>query len=142
VGGPVVKDRLHFFFAFEGSKEPKTATVKTGQPQFYSAVEGSFPSAYDRTAYFGRGDFQINQRHNVFARYVWDKELTLCENCGGTTGAFSGTDTQSPRDSLLVSHTWVVSPRIPNEVRSQIRPSLGKPGRASRAAHVARERAR
>jgi hypothetical protein len=123
VGGPIIKDRLHFFTAFERSKEPKTVTVTTGQPQFYSAVEGSFPSAYERRAFFGRGDFQINQRQNVFARYVWDKELTLCETCGGTTGGFSGTDTTSPRDSLLVSHTWVVSPRILNEVRSQIPPS-------------------
>ena len=123
VGGPVVKDRLHFFFAFERSKEPKTVTVNSGQPQFYSAIEGSFPSAYERRAFFGRSDFQINQRHNVFARYAWDKELTLCENCGGPTAAFSGTDTQSPRDSLLVTHTWVVTPRILNEVRSQIPPS-------------------
>lgn len=123
VGGPVIKDRLHFFFAHERSNEPKTVTVNTGQPQFYSAVEGSFPAGYKRRSYFGRGDFQINQRQNVFARYVWDKELTLCETCGGNTSGFSGTDTHSPRDSMLLAHTWVVSPRILNEIRSQVPPS-------------------
>ena len=122
-GGPVVKDRLHFFFAFARSTEPKTETVNTGQPQFYSALEGNVPSSYERRAYFARGDFRINVKQNVFARYVWDKELTFCEACGGSTAAFSGTDVHVARDSMLVSHTWVVSPRMLNEIRSQMPPS-------------------
>ncbi len=42
LGGPIIRDRLHFFAAFEKSSEKATATVNTGQPQFYSALEGSF----------------------------------------------------------------------------------------------------
>jgi Carboxypeptidase regulatory-like domain len=131
LGGPIVRDRLHFFFAFSRSLEPNTKQTNTGQPQFYSAVEGSFPSSYERRAYFARGDFQINAQQNVFSRYAYDKEYTLCEDCGGTNGGFFGTDTHSPRDSMLVAHTWVISPRILNEIRSQVPPShlenLGSP---------------
>jgi len=120
LGGPIIKDRLHFFFAFARSTEPKTETVNTGQPQFYSALEGNVPSSYERRSYFARGDFQVNARQNVFARYAWDEELTFCDACGGSTAAFSGTDVHSTRDSWFMSHTWVVSPRILNEIRSQI----------------------
>jgi hypothetical protein len=126
LGGPVIKDRLHFFFAFARSTEPKTETVNTGQPQFYSALEGNVPSSFERRAYFARADFQINARQNVFARYVWDKELTFCETCGGINAAFSGGDVDSLRNSSFVSHTWVVSPRILNEIRADIPPSGAK----------------
>ena len=131
LGGPVVQNRLHFFGAFERTKEPKTITVRTGQPQFYSAVEGSAPAGYQRRQLLLRGDLQISNTHNLFVRYLWDKEYTFCEECGGAMAGNTGTDTDSPRDSLLAAHTWVISPRVLNEVRSQLPPShlenLGSP---------------
>jgi hypothetical protein len=130
-GGPIVRDRFHFFSAFERTKEPKTVTVRTGQPQFYSAVEGNLPAGYERRQLLLRGDFQVNNDQNVFLRYLWDKEYTFCEECGGSLAGNTGTDTDSPRDSLLAAHTWVISPRALNEVRSQLPPShlenLGSP---------------
>ena len=130
-GGPVVQNRLHFFTAFERTKEPKTVTVRTGQPQFYSAVEGAVPAGYERRQLLLRGDLQISNTHNLFVRYLWDKEYTFCEECGGAMAGNTGTDTDSPRDSLLAAHTWVISPRVLNEVRSQLPPShlenLGSP---------------
>ncbi len=122
-GGPIVRDRLHFFAAFERSTEEATATVNTGQPQFYSTLEGSFPREYRRRSWFVRGDLQINPQQNVFVRYVTDMEQILCETCGGFNAAFYGADLRSPRDSNLVGHTWVISSRMLNEVRAQIPPS-------------------
>jgi carboxypeptidase family protein len=131
IGGPIVQNRLHFFTAFERTKEPKTVTVRTGQPQFYSAVEGAVPAGYERRQLLLRGDLQISNTHNLFLRYLWDKEYTFCEECGGAMAGNTGTDTDSPRDSLLAAHTWVISPRVLNEVRSQLPPShlenLGSP---------------
>ena len=131
LGGPIVRNRLHFFTAFERTKEPKTVTVHTGQPQFYSGVEGNAPAGYQRRQLLARGDLQINNAQSVFLRYLWDKEYTFCESCGGTSAGNVGTDTDSPRDSLLAAHTWVISPRVLNEVRSQLPPShlenLGSP---------------
>ncbi|MBI4485182.1 MAG: TonB-dependent receptor [Acidobacteria bacterium] len=145
LGGPIMENRAHFFAAFERTKEPKTITVRTGQSQFYSALEGNFPAGYERRQMLLRGDLQINQSQSVFLRYLWDKEYTFCEECGnvatgaaavaagstGSSAANTGTDTDSPRDSLLAAHTWVISSRILNEVRSQLPPShlenLGSP---------------
>jgi outer membrane receptor protein involved in Fe transport len=130
-GGPIVQDKIHFFAALERTKEPKTVTVRTGQPQFFSAVEGNFPAGYERRQLLLRGDMQVNDGQSVFVRYLWDKEYTFCEECGGSNGGNVGTDTDSPRDSLLAAHTWVISSRVLNEVRSQLPPShlenLGSP---------------
>src|SRR5688572_10866860 len=122
-GGPIVRDRIHFFAALERTKEPKTVTVRTGQPQFYSAVEGNQPAGYERRQLLLRGDFHVNNGHSVFLRYLWDREKTLCEECGGSMAGNTGQDTTSPRDSLLAAHTWVISSRILNEVRAQLPPS-------------------
>ena len=131
LGGPIVQDRLHFFAAFERTKEPKTETVRTGQSQFYAGVEGSYPAGYERRQMLVRGDFQVNNEQSVFVRYLWDKEYTFCEECGGFMAGNTGTDTDSPRNSMLVAHTWVISSRVLNEVRSQVPPSglenLGSP---------------
>jgi hypothetical protein len=123
LGGPIIRDRVHFFAAFERSNEEGTATVNTGQPQFYSALEGSFPRQYNRRSWFLRGDLQINPQQNLFVRYVTDMERILCETCGGQNAAFFGADLRSPRDSNLVGHTWVISSRMLNEIRAQIPPS-------------------
>ncbi len=131
LGGPIMRDRVHFFGAFERTKEPKTVTVRTGQPQFFSGVEGNFPAGYERRQLLMRADMQISNAQSVFLRYLWDKEYTFCEECGGSMAGNTGTDTNSPRDSLLVAHTWVISSRMLNEVRSQTPPSdlenLGSP---------------
>jgi hypothetical protein len=123
IGGPIVQDRVHFFSAYEGTKEPKTVTVRTGQSQFYSALEGNLPAGYERRQLLARADMQVNNSQNVFLRYLWDKEITTCEACGGSNAANVVNDTESPRDSLLASHTWVISSRALNEVRSQLPPS-------------------
>ncbi|OFW02313.1 MAG: hypothetical protein A3J29_22840 [Acidobacteria bacterium RIFCSPLOWO2_12_FULL_67_14b] len=123
LGGPIVQNRAHFFAAAERTKEPKTVTVRTGQSQFYSAVEGNLPAGYERRQLLLRGDLQINDSHSAFVRYLWDKEYTFCEECGGFMAGNTGNDTDSPRDSLLAAHTWVISSRMLNEVRSQLPPS-------------------
>ncbi len=66
---------------------------------------------------------QITNGQSVFLRYLWDKEKTLCEECGGFMAGNTGQDTTSPRDSLLLAHTWVISSRALNEVRAQVPPS-------------------
>ena len=122
-GGPIIRDRLHFFASFERAKEEERAIVETGQPQFYSALEGSFPRTYMRRAWLARVDYQINQQQSLFWRYVTDLEHIVCEDCGGFNAANVGANVWSPRDSNLVAHTWVIGSRILNEVRVQLPPS-------------------
>jgi hypothetical protein len=123
LGGPIVRDRVHFFASFERSKEDERAIVETGQPQFYSALEGGFPRSYMRRAWMARVDYQVSQQQQLFWRYVTDLEHVVCEDCGGSNAANVGANVWSPRDSNLVAHTWVIGSRMLNEVRVQLPPS-------------------
>jgi len=132
-GGPIIRDRLHFFGAVETRTEDKNFTVATGQPQFYGALEGTFPTQYKRRQYLVRADLQLSSQQNLFWRYSYDFERIDCEDCGGTNAAFSDTFVQSPRDQNVVGHTWVIGSRMLNEIRTQLPPShlnhrAGPPG--------------
>ena len=43
LGGPIIRDRLHFFVAAEQTSEDEPYRVQTGRPDFYGKYEGVFP---------------------------------------------------------------------------------------------------
>ena len=119
LGGPIVKDRMHFFGAIEDTKIDEFYTVHTGLPQFYSAVEGTFPQPSHRYLYVARGDWQISNSQNLFGRYAQEDELTTCGGCGGTTATSAGFDQQTPRRSLVIGHTLIQGSSRLNDLRFQ-----------------------
>ena len=131
-GGPIVRDRAHFFGAIEYLTENKSFTVNSGLPQYYGALHGTFPTDYLRRKYFGRVDVQVNQSQSLFFRYGLDWEHIDCESCGGANAAFQGNYVQSPRDTAVTGHNWVISSQALNEVRFQLparlRNQTGPPG--------------
>ena len=116
-GGPIVRNRTHFFVSAERTKTDEFYTVSTGKPQFYSALEGTFLKPFTSNLFVGRLDHQINADQTLFFRYGLEGGKKTCLGCGGT-GA-SGFDFQKPANSSVVGHTWVVSPRVLNELRVQ-----------------------
>ena len=134
LGGPIVQDRAHFYGAIEFLTEERSFTVNSGQPQFYGSMHGSFPTNYLRRKYFVRGDVQLTQQQSLFVRYALDKERIDCEACGGTNAAFSDAFVESPRDTTVTGHTWVLSSRTLNDLRVQwparLRHATGPPGTA------------
>ncbi len=122
LGGPVVQDRVHFFTAAERTKNNLNKTVLVQLPQYYGHFNGTFPSPEYNNMVFTRGDVQINNEQNVFARYAWQDSDFTCEGCSssGPDPFFSGGGgIQQKRYALAGAHTWVMSNRILNEVRGQ-----------------------
>jgi hypothetical protein len=116
-GGPIVRDKLRVFGSFERTDTKEFYTVRTGQSQFYSAVEGTFALPSTRDLYSVRGDWQLNNSQSVFARFLGEDDLKACQGCGGTSA--SGHDEEVPRQSLVVGHTWLRGARQLNDVRFQ-----------------------
>lgn len=119
LGGPIVQNRTHFFVSAEHTTTDQFFTVSTGKPQFYSAFEGTFPAPVTSDMFVGRLDHQINSAQSLFFRYGQEGGKKTCLGCGGTGAANAGFDFQKPAYSAVVGHTWVVSPRVLNEVRVQ-----------------------
>ena len=116
-GGPIVRDRVHFFGAFERTDTDEFYTVNTGQPQFYAALEGTFPLPSFRNLYSLRGDWQMSNAQSVFARYLGENEKKACQGCGGTVA--QGRDEEIPRRSVVAGHTWIRGARQLNDFKFQ-----------------------
>jgi Carboxypeptidase regulatory-like domain len=127
LGGPVVRDRLHFFVAAERTDTTPYATVTTGRSDLYKALEGAFPIPEYSNMVFTRGDLQVTPGNTVFARYAWQDTDYSCDGCGGIAAYFSGlpggvqpgSGVQQKRYALVAGHTWVISSRTLNDLRGQ-----------------------
>jgi hypothetical protein len=117
VGGAIVRDKVHFFGSFERTDTEEFYTVRTGQPQFYSAVEGTFALPSTRNLYSGRVDWQLSPAQSAFARYLGEDDKKTCQGCGGISA--SGRDEEVPRRSVVVGHTWLRGARQLNDFRFQ-----------------------
>jgi hypothetical protein len=116
-GGPIVQNRTHFFGAYEGTKENQFFTVNAGGlwPQY----EGTFKSAQDRWTYNVKVDHQLTASQNVFVRWGAEDEYRPIITTGGRTTPSASFDFGVPRQSLVGSHTWVLSGRTLNDFRVQ-----------------------
>ena len=117
LGGPIVKNRLHYFGTFERTREHDFFTVATGKPEFYKPFEGTFEGGSWNNISFIRGDYQISGKQNLFYRYMNQHTNFFCSGCGnpGINSTFSNNDNLIPRDMHAVGHTWVLANRVLNE---------------------------
>ena len=122
IGGPVVQDKIHFFQAAERLKNNLYDNVVVRLPQFYGSLNGVFPSPEYNNMTFSRGDWQISQKQNLFVRYAWQVSDFTCEGCAASSSNpwFSGGGgIKQHRYAWAGAHTWVLTPKILNEVRGQ-----------------------
>jgi outer membrane receptor protein involved in Fe transport len=122
-GGPIVRDRTHFFVAYEGTNEDQFFTVnaKGLWPQY----EGTFKSAQTRWTYNTKIDHQLAPGQTLFVRYGAESEYRPIITAGTGTGTGRATapsnsfDFAVPRNSAVVGHTWVLNANALNDARFQ-----------------------
>jgi hypothetical protein len=117
VGGPIIRDRMHFFVAAEQTSEDEPYRIQTGRSDFYGKYEGVFPDTRRDRLFFVRGDGQLSGAQNAFVRWAYQGNWNPCEGCGGS--GYGGSDTYIPRSALVAGHTWVLGTKFLNEFRFQ-----------------------
>ncbi len=138
IGGPIVKDRTHYYLAYERTQTTGSFTIFTPVPQYYSAVQGTFSQpSYDQMI-TARVDHQISNNQSVFVRYAQEWNRLTFQGCGGNAEAFCY-DGEIPRHSIVAGYTWTPSATMVNDFRFQNAYSsyqLGPPGTVWRDANT------
>ena len=119
-GGPIVRNKLHFYAAFERTQTSTAYTIYIpgAASQYYSTFQGVHDRPIHDQMFNARVDYQLNNNQHLFARYSQEWNLITWNGCGGT--AMSNCyDGQIPRHSLVAGHTWTPTTNVVNEVRFQ-----------------------
>lgn len=114
VGGPIIKDRAHYFVSFERENEPNT--ILTSPPSL-PGQSFSFDTKLVQNSFLGRGDWQIRGGDHVSVRgsyWDWDNPFTQVSGTEHPSQAAARS-----RKAINVGSTWshVVSDRTLQEVR-------------------------
>jgi outer membrane receptor protein involved in Fe transport len=112
VGGPIIKDKLHFFFAYEGksNRDPRTVIVGASYnpsllPANIQSQLGGVSASFEEDLYFGKLSYVINdeQKLELTAKYRDETELT---GIGDQRTLDYGTDKNNEETRIALSHNW------------------------------------
>ncbi len=118
VGGPIVRNKAHFYFTLERDHEDIA-----GQKLFpaqAAPLARDFVGAFTVRAsnYFGRGDYQINGRNFVNVRWVLETAPTRGEGFNTNNETIDAQGWESDWDHLVSgTYTTVLSDRASNVIR-------------------------
>lgn len=119
IGGPIIRDRAHFYFTVERDNE-KIAGLKRF-PAEAAPLARDFVGEFtvNATNYFGRGDVQLNENNFVSARWVLETAPTRGEGFNTNGETIDAQGWESDWDHLFsMSYTSVISDRATNVLRA------------------------
>ena len=111
-GGPIIRDRLHYFGFYEYEREPRTSIWNTPFPRFNVALNGTATKKLGGA----RLDYQISPSLRLMVKGNQTKTWTPF-GPGATTYPAATASTGETQDTLMVQLTQVLSNRALNEVR-------------------------
>jgi hypothetical protein len=131
IGGPIIKDKLHFFGSYEKSNRALPSVIGV-TPANAAAIGipdsdlGSIAFSQANQFVFGRTDWQINDNNRLMTRYMYFRNDS--PNNPNNSGTQGGLKVQSTAGTEFVDRAHAVgaqlittfSPRVINELRFQL----------------------
>jgi Carboxypeptidase regulatory-like domain/TonB dependent receptor len=120
IGGPIVRDRMHYFFSYEKQDRDE------GRPFNYETRPDMSFTALQMTRmqnYMGRVDHQLNPSHSYSVRLLWDHQPTIDQPLAdGTRGPTRDTLSQDKDNDWTVvgNYNWVIGATKLYNVRAAI----------------------
>jgi hypothetical protein len=116
IGGPLIRDRSHFFVSYERENADTVRVVALPPSNPFAAREnGVFPAEADSHMASARLDHRFGEGHFFSARYASDSQKSLRANAGGSDS--SQVDILNRSHSLVVEKTWSVTQSVAHAFR-------------------------
>jgi outer membrane receptor protein involved in Fe transport len=123
LGGPIIKDKLHFFVTYEGKRQSNPVNISPGNgydasnvPAPYNASYGEFSNSFNEDLYFGKLDFEPTTADLIELSVKVRRESGLDAQDGQNATSFDTlSDNNETRGLLHYQHTadtWVNDSRL------------------------------
>ena len=117
IGGPLIRDRSHFFGAYERDNVDNVRIIALPESNPLAASEnGVFPAASDNHTASGRVDHRWRSTHALSVRYGLDSQQSRRAQAGGTSDS-SQVDIRNRSQRIVFEDTWVPGQRTANAFR-------------------------
>jgi hypothetical protein len=108
VGGPIVRDRLHYFVGYEGNFQKRDAQVTVGMPAFrsqFAQYEGTFEQPFRSHLPFGKLSWQASPTQTLDVSYTGRIESDK-RDFGGTRSFEAAENVEIGYHVLTAQHGW------------------------------------
>jgi hypothetical protein len=120
VGGPLVRDRSHYFASYEGDAVNTVRVIALPPANPFAANEnGVFPAASDNHMVTARIDHQLRTRHYISARFASDRQKSLRAGAGAVSDS-SQVDIVNRSHSVVVEDTWSATQNVATALRVHV----------------------
>ena len=116
-GGPVVKDRTHFFLSFEQVEEDNIALVR---PQgLYTSLAKDVTVPVSQTLFYGGVDHRVTEKQNLRGKFMYERYRQENFRVGGVADVSNGMRLDRDNWNMTLTHAWTVSNSSLNQVSIQ-----------------------
>jgi hypothetical protein len=117
LGGPITRDRTHFFFSYEYIDEDNITLVRPGGAFAGLATDVAHPFTHHLA--FASLDHQINNQQSLMGKFVYDTYDEENFRVGGIADVSYGQKLERDNWNVTAGHTWIISAGRLNELRVQ-----------------------
>lgn len=113
-GGPIVKDRTHYFLSYEGTRRTTVATVTS------PLAPGDVKQPFDNNQLLAKVTHQLTGDHMLTGRFSLDRPFQHNDGVGGIYLPETGTESETRDLAYVGTLASVLSSHALNEIRVQL----------------------
>lgn len=118
VGGPIVKDRTHFFGSFEQINEDNIALFRPGGAHASGAADITIP--VDQSLFYAGLDHRASAEHSLRGKFVYERYRQENFRVGGLADEISGMGLNRDNYNFTLTHAWTVTNASLNQLSFQV----------------------
>lgn len=117
LGGPIVRDKLHFFLSYEGNEQDRITNIFRGssfnsapanvQQRLGQFQTGSLTSPFESDLYFGKLSWQPTQGQTLYTTFFRRDEQEI-RGFGGQRTIDGAESFEVGTDAFVAKHAWVL----------------------------------